>query len=120
MIRSQFIVTHDYRQLLRLAEHDINRPAAANVLLCATAMRKQLLIVATGIEKGISKDRQAVECPFSVNAFGNAADRRVIPCQYCLRQLCGRREPDNVPQQRQYAPDNPLALTLPQVPHDAA
>ena len=69
-----------------LFENQIYCPAASNVRAFTTEVYHERLIVATGIEKGISENQQpsGIEGSFGhlailVDTFRNAANRAVIP-----------------------------------------
>src|SRR5438874_2544513 len=65
----------------RLAEDQVQRPAAAHVRAVAAAMLDEFLVVASGVEQGVGQDGEAVEGALLVDAFGDAAHRAVIPSQ---------------------------------------
>ena len=58
-------------QLSVNGSHQIDYPTPSNVnLLLVAAMREDVVVVATGILKGVGQDRQTVEGTVLVNPFG--------------------------------------------------
>ena len=63
------------RTTLRLAEQQIDDPAAADMLARLTAMVQEVGVGAAGVFQGVSEDWKAVESTVLVDGFGKLRHR---------------------------------------------
>ena len=70
---------HPPRRYSRLAEEEIDDPAAADVFAGFAAVAQDVGVVAADVLQRVRKDRQPVEGPLIVNALCDPANRTVVP-----------------------------------------